>query len=169
MSTKEDPYINTRAGVPVNSATVQTGVGLGRETILRLDRLRACYGRSRSFVADLALIGGGLDMLETNNASLIERFNALASDAGKTWQEYVERYVTAFGSKTYPPTVAQLEEMQWGRVPAEKRLPRPITITMDNSAATFTPATGGIVTGAPAVGESDVPPPPRGLRDVLGQ
>lgn len=176
MSTKEDPYINTRAGVPVNSATVQTGVGLGRETILRLDRLRACYGRSRSFVADLALVSGGLGGIEAENVETLLRFNALAADAGMTWQAYVERYVTTFGSKTYPPTVTQLEEMKWLRVPASERLPRPFPV-----------ATGGIVTVTGPdvhprpVGEEDTvtfppealtitpPPAPRGLRDVLGQ
>jgi hypothetical protein len=124
MSIKGDPYTNTRAGVPVNSATVQTGIGLGRETVQRLDRLRAVYGKSRSFVADLALTSGGLDGVERLNAADIERFNDLAADAGMTWQEYVEAYVTDFGTKTYPPTVAQLEEKNWRRTIPARRLPR---------------------------------------------
>lgn len=124
MSIKGDPYTNTRAGVPVNSATVQTGIGLARTTVQRLDRLRAVYGKSRSFVADLALVSGGLDGIEALNAADIARFNDLAADAGMTWQEYVEAYVTEYGTKTYPPTVAQLEGTHWLRVSPARRLPK---------------------------------------------
>jgi hypothetical protein len=186
MSIKGDPYTNTRAGVPVNSATVQTGIGLGRETVQRLDRLRAVYGKSRSFVADLALTSGGLDMVETNNAADIERFNDLAADADMTWQEYVEAYVTDFGTKTYPPTVAQLEERKWRRTVPARRLPKVGHEAMDmhRAAVAVTQQFADAVREVNQISEdakkasadlhivaedaARATAVPRGLRDVLG-
>lgn len=178
MSIKGDPYTNTRAGVPVNSATVQTGIGLGRETVQRLDRLRAVYGKSRSFVADLALTSGGLDGVERLNAADVQRFNDLAADAGMTWQEYVEAYVTDFGTKTYPPTVAQLEEKKWRRTIPARRLPRvavfePADDMTEAEVAEFAEKFRDVIAAGGAVvrdesGEVRTERPPRGLRDVLG-
>jgi predicted transcriptional regulator len=185
MSIKGDPYTNTRAGVPVNSATVQTGIGLGRETVQRLDRLRAVYGKSRSYVADLALTSGGLSGLEAVNAADVARFGDLAADAGMTWQEYVEAYVTDFGTKTYPPTVAQLEEKKWRRTIPARRLPKLIReavqdfheTEMEEFAEKFSARREEVAAAAPMWSGQDEPAadmevrterPPRGLRDVLG-
>lgn len=172
MSFNGDPYTNARAGVPVSSATVQTGVGLGRETVQRLDRLRACYGRSRSYVTDLALISGGLDGLEKINAADVARFNDLAADAGMTWQSYVEAYVMEYGTKTYPPTVAQLEEKQWLRTTPARRLPKLGHEAMDmhRRAVAVTQQFADAVRDAnQALNAKKVSADsPRGLRDVLG-
>lgn len=96
---------------------IQTGIGLEQETLARCDRLRACYGRSRSWVIERALAGqaggvdGGLAALEREQAATIAIFDALAAAAGVTWQQYAQAYVEAFGAKTYPPGVQALEAM----------------------------------------------------------
>lgn len=92
---------------------IQTGIGLEQETLARCDRLRACFGRSRSWVIESALRKGGLVGLEMDKRAEIELFNALAKAAGVTWQEYVARYLAEFGSKTYPPTTETLEKMKF--------------------------------------------------------
>lgn len=89
----------------------QTGIGLPIETLQRLDRLRACLGRSRSFVVDYVLMNGGLDAVEDDLLTDVQAFNRIALALGLTWQGLVEKYVDDFGAKTYPPTVAQLAEM----------------------------------------------------------
>jgi len=104
---------------------IQTGIGLPVETLARLDRLRACLGRSRSFVVDYALLNGGLITVETDLETDIAAYNAIAEALGITWQELAERYVEAFGAKTYPPTVSKLREM-W--VPAAARVPAAATV-----------------------------------------
>lgn len=90
---------------------VQTGIGLPVETLARLDRLRACFGRSRSFVVDYALLNGGLAGVEQDLATDLAAYDDIAAALGITWQELATRYVDAFGAKTYPPTVADLRAM----------------------------------------------------------
>lgn len=93
-------------------AIVQTGIGIDRDTMARCDRLRACFGRSRSYVIEQALAGRGLDALEYEMRAEVQLFNALAQDAGcADWREYARRYVDTFGAKTYPPNVKDLAEM----------------------------------------------------------
>lgn len=106
---------------------IQTGIGLEIETLLRCDRLRACLGRSRSYVIERALtmpalgVDGGLAALERERAGTVGIFNALAEAAGMTWQEYASAYVDAFGLKTYPPDVEALAAMKFtGRESAEQ-------------------------------------------------
>jgi predicted transcriptional regulator len=91
----------------------QTGIGLDAETLARCDRLRACLGRSRSYVIEQALRAGGLDLQEADHLGDIKTFEELASQAGLTWQQYAAAYVEAFGAKTYPPDVATLAAMQF--------------------------------------------------------
>lgn len=115
-----------------NSPIRQTGIGLEEETLLRCDRLRFCYGKSRSYVIERALTSGGLAALETEMAEDIERFGSLAAmwtarrtasrpaGARKDWRGYVAHLVATYGAKTYPPTVAKLEDMAGvKRAPAE--------------------------------------------------
>lgn len=99
---------------------VQTGIGLPVETLARLDRLRACIGRSRSFVVDYVLSNGGLEAVEEDLATDIAAYEDLAGRLGVGWQQLAERYVEEFGAKTYPPTVAMLCDM-WGSPPTGRQ------------------------------------------------
>lgn len=92
---------------------IQTGIGLDEITLQRCDRLRACFGRSRSWVIEQAISNGGLDVLERERAGEIRRFEGLAAAAGVTWQEYLKRYLAEFGAKTLPPSVEELEKIQF--------------------------------------------------------
>lgn len=93
-----------------NSPIQQTGIGLEKETILRADRLRFCYGKSRSHVIQLALDGAGLAGLEKIKAEDVARFDALAADQGYgDWREFTAHLVEIYGAKTYPPTLDVLE------------------------------------------------------------
>jgi hypothetical protein len=105
---------------------IQTGIGLPVETLARLDRLRACFGRSRSHVVEYCLANDGLSGVEDDLRTDIEAYNAIAQALGITWQQLTERYVEEFGAKTYPPTVAALREMwaQEGMAPATAPAPR---------------------------------------------
>ena len=102
---------------------VQTGVGFERRTLLRLDRLRAVHGRSRSHVLE-RIVSTALEAEEAQHADALARFAALADGAGMSLDEYTSRYVRTFGAKTFPPTVAQLEEIKFCQrddTPAPKR------------------------------------------------
>lgn len=113
-----------------NSPIRQTGIGLEEETLLRCDRLRFCYGKSRSYVIERALTNGGLAALEAEMAEDIERFGSLAAmwDQGAgDWRGYVAHLVATYGAKTYPPTVAKLEDMAGvKRAPAETAYEREV-------------------------------------------
>jgi hypothetical protein len=91
---------------------VQLGLGLPPRTLARLDRLRACTGLTRGDVVDAALNAGGLVEIEEAHAELIERFAALAERAGQGWEDYAHDYARKWSSKTYPPTVSALEELE---------------------------------------------------------
>lgn len=101
---------------------VQTGVGFERETLRRLDRLRAVYGRSRSHLLE-RLVSEALASWETEVSDDLERFARLAAGAGMTLAEYTDAYVKAFGAKTFPPTVEQLEEMKFEQKRGTKSAP----------------------------------------------
>ena len=91
----------------------QFGVAVDAETLARLDRLRCIRGEARTRVAQLALIGGGLDRLEHEHFGAVQRYNALALRSGaKTWQAYAVLYAARYASKTYPPSLSDLEEME---------------------------------------------------------
>lgn len=93
-----------------NSPIQQTGIGLEKETILRADRLRFCYGKSRSHVIQLALDGAGLAGLEKIKADDVARFDALAAARGyEDWRDFAAHLVEIYGAKTYPPTLDVLE------------------------------------------------------------
>lgn len=112
------------------STIIQTGIGLDHETLARCDRLRACYGRSRSWVIERALNVEGLRGLEQEMAGLVQRFDALAANAGHSgmaWQQYAQKYVEAFGAKTYPPTVEVLEEINFTGHETAAQLERKLT------------------------------------------
>lgn len=90
---------------------VQLGLGLPPRTLARLDRLRACTGLTRGDVVDAALNAGGLLELETAHRQLLARFGKLADRAGQNWVDYAHDYARTWASKTYPPTVDELEAM----------------------------------------------------------
>lgn len=92
---------------------IQLGLGLPAETLARLDRLRACTGLTRGEVIETALTGQGIAALERacEENGLLSRFGALADGAGMTWQEYARDYASRWSRKTYPPAVAELEQM----------------------------------------------------------
>lgn len=93
---------------------VQAGVGFERRTLLRLDRLRAVHGRSRSHLLE-RLVSAALDIEEAKPdvSAALSRFRQLSKGAEMTLDEYTERYVKTFGAKTFPPTVEQLEEIKF--------------------------------------------------------
>lgn len=99
-----------------NESIVQTGVGFARSTLLRLDRLRAVTGRSRSHLLE-RLVASALDAEEAKPevAEELARFGQLADGAGMSVNEYTEKYVKTFGMKTFPPTVDQLAEIGFGQ------------------------------------------------------
>lgn len=99
---------------------VQLGLGLPPETLARTDRLRACTGLTRGQVIEMALVGGGLSLLELNQASNVARFDALAARAGMSWQDYAREYAAQYSTKTYPPTVGMLEEQEKTGEPAAR-------------------------------------------------
>lgn len=86
------------------------GIGLDVHVTARVDRLRACTGKSRSDVIGQALAGGGLAALERKYPQEIARFLALAQRAGQGWEEYAHAYAEKHARRTYPPTVADLEK-----------------------------------------------------------
>lgn len=88
---------------------MQTGIGLSQDLVERLDRLRACYGRSRSWIIQRALREGALAGLEQERLADVRRFNELAAAAGLTWQQGAKLYAERYGRMTYPPTV----EVDW--------------------------------------------------------
>lgn len=88
---------------------VNCGVGVDRDTLARLDRLRACLGESRAKIINRALIGQGIAGLEREYRSEIVRFHALANLHGLTWQAYAQNYAQVNARQTYPPTLDQLE------------------------------------------------------------
>lgn len=91
---------------------VQSGIGLSEETMARVDRLRACYGKSRSWVIEQVLTNGeGLAATESLKRAEIKRFNALAAKDGVSWQEYAQWYAAQYSRMTYPPTVDELERL----------------------------------------------------------
>ncbi len=100
-----------------NESIVQTGVGFARSTLLRLDRLRAVTGRSRSHLLE-RLVASALDAEEAKPEVVVAlgKFAGLARNAGMSVDEYTEKYVKAFGMKTFPPTVEQLAEIRFGQV-----------------------------------------------------
>lgn len=104
-----------------SESIVQTGVGFARSTLLRLDRLRAVTGRSRSHLLE-RLVTNALDAEETKPevARELARFAQLAESAGMSTDEYTEKYAKAFGMKTFPPTVDHLIEIKFGQAPAER-------------------------------------------------
>jgi len=88
----------------------QTGIGLTEDTMRRVDRLRACFGKSRAWVVERALTdSGGLDGLEDTCAEEIAQFAKLAARQGMTWQEYARWYAETFHRKTNPPTLDNIE------------------------------------------------------------
>lgn len=91
---------------------VQLGMGLPAVTVARLDRLRAATGFTRGHVAEMALTTGGLAYLEAQYSTGVQRFNVLAENARMTWDAYARVYADNFAHKRYPPTVAELEQMQ---------------------------------------------------------
>jgi hypothetical protein len=112
----------------VERTIFQTGIGLDGETLARCDRLRACLGRSRSHVIELALRAEGLAGVEVEYADKIDTFNRLAELSGYAdWQEYAAAYVEAFGAKTYPPDVAALAAMKFTGRETREQLARKVT------------------------------------------
>lgn len=163
---------------------VQTGIGLEIETLARCDRLRAVFGRSRSWVIERALTGGGLTALEDQKMREIDHFNAMAWDLGGAgWQEYARRYVEAFGAKTYPPTVAILAAMKFTGTETSKQVARKLLkVAAEERVARRAAADAHVDAGIerdlsalPSEGASgaavpeEVPPQPRraSLRDFL--
>jgi hypothetical protein len=111
----------------VERTIFQTGIGLDAETLARCDRLRACLGRSRSHVIELALRAEGLAGVEAEYAGKIAIFGALAEGVGMTWQQYAAAYVDAFGAKTYPPDVDALAAMKFTGRETREQLNRKVT------------------------------------------
>jgi predicted transcriptional regulator len=112
----------------VERTIFQTGIGLDAETLARCDRLRACLGRSRSYVIEKALHAGGLASLEAEHVNEIRQFNVLAELAGYAgWQQYATAYVEAFGAKTYPPDVDALAAMKFTGRETREQLNRKVT------------------------------------------
>ncbi len=105
-----------------SESIVQTGVGFARSTLLRLDRLRAVTGRSRSHLLE-RLVTSALDAEEAKPevARELARFGRLAEGAGMSADEYTEKYAKAFGMKTFPPTIDHLIEIKFGQTPAGRR------------------------------------------------
>lgn len=145
---------------------IQTGIGLELGTLTRCDRLRACFGRSRSWVIGQAT-HVGLAKLEAQKADEIERFGALAERAGMTWQQYTAWYLGEYGAKTHPPTVADLEN--WERFPGRGGVPRRKAGVTRQTAQDL--ALAALHAGQAKVAESQkvespAPAAPRSLRDL---
>lgn len=97
------------AGRNISSEPIPyTSVGLSRDTLDRVNRLKIAMGRSRSHVIETALSGGGLAGVEAELGEGIRMIGRLASLRGQTWRQLVTQYETKFSGKTYPPTVEQL-------------------------------------------------------------
>lgn len=94
----------------MSGPTIQTGIGLSEKNLLRLDRLRAVYGHSRSKLINEALSSGGLIRLELDRKDDIARFDDLARAAGLTWEEGARVYAERYGRMTWPPTIDQAGE-----------------------------------------------------------
>jgi hypothetical protein len=86
-----------------------TGIGVTPTVMRRLDRLRAVFGKSRSWVVEYVLTHGGLDGVEEAEAGQVQAFNALATKNGHSWEDYAFWYSATFSSRTYPPRVADIE------------------------------------------------------------
>lgn len=86
-----------------------TGVSLTEDVVLRLDRLRAVFQRSRSWVIEYALLNGGIAALEDGAGALIARFNALAVREGQTWQDYAYAYAATNARRAKGKSIAELE------------------------------------------------------------
>src|ERR1051325_8818754 len=97
----------------------QFGVGVDTDVFVRLERLRACLGESRSRVVEIALTGGGLGKLEREHAADVDMFDKLAVRLGKTWQEYAQEYGQRWAKQTYPPKVSELIEIEGASTNAE--------------------------------------------------
>jgi hypothetical protein len=146
------------------SNIVQTGIGLERSTLLRCDRLRACYGRSRSWVIERGL-QVGLAKLEAEKADEVQLFSRLAERHGMTWQQYVAWYVGEYGLKTFPPTVTDLDNWsESGRGAGKGALGRKLGRSEQQAAQQ---ALDIMQAGQRKVAEAHpVPAAPRGLRDL---
>lgn len=87
------------------------GIGLDVHVAARVDRLRACAGKSRSELIGQIVKGDEtLAGLERRYVHEIGRFGALAQRAGQGWEDYVRHYAEKYAKLTYPPSVADLEE-----------------------------------------------------------
>lgn len=91
------------------------------ETLRRLDALRIVMGRSRARVAEQALLGGGLDALEADNAERLDRLHYVASQAGMNWSDYVKLYAEINARVTYGPSLEALEQKPKLKRPAARK------------------------------------------------
>jgi hypothetical protein len=92
----------------MTAKSVQTGIGFPRETLQRIDRLRAVFGKSRSWTTDYALTHGGLDGAERLNVGGVGVFADLARTLGLTWRELADAYAGEFSRYTYPPSLDEI-------------------------------------------------------------
>lgn len=94
--------------MPASPQNPYTSVGVSRETLDRIDRLRLIQGRSRSRVIEEALLHGGLSAQEGKVRAAMRTVDALAAVRHQSWQELVRAYAAEYAGKTYPPTVEQI-------------------------------------------------------------
>lgn len=78
-------------------------------TLTRLDALRIVLNTSRARVAELAMLGAGLDALEAEQSERIYRLEMLADKRRMTLAELTERYSELY-ARSYGPTLEELEK-----------------------------------------------------------